>query len=430
MSGATFDLLFKAKVEPSGFDDAKGRIRDVSNYTESLRKNSLFRENRAQAAGLLNLSRQGADIFSQGITGTSPFTILVQQGPQILDILASGAVSAGMFAKALGGMGIGIAGIMGAVTSYQKMAEAIDDAATSQDRLNKSTLEGLKLSGKIGIAPNEEQRGLDFFKAQKAEFEQKRSELYEKAVEDARLIFKARMDEFNRVGIGSGTRTGPMPELSAIYEEQKAKESFKKLSEVFDAIIAEAESNIADIQSLSGLGGLRLFNEKISKEARQAIEQRGIESTAEMVSTSQLKFMQEALASGLKKADAMQATPEKANLLNSLQYLSEWLTKLGAAVEKVQDSRMGMARDELDRFFGDIDSASKENARSKPSQLSALKSAQVSARQAIGGMANAPILSSYQKQTDYLAKIAETSRMTAQNTAKTTLPAAPVSTAN
>ncbi len=105
MATETLDIRIRTSTDPSGLNNAKKGVDDLSKHTESVRKNSLFRSDRAQAQGLLNLSRQGSDVFTQAITGTSPFTILVQQGPQVLDILASGALSAGKFAAALGGMG-------------------------------------------------------------------------------------------------------------------------------------------------------------------------------------------------------------------------------------------------------------------------------------------------------------------------------------
>lgn len=432
MSTAAVNISLKSSFDSSGVSKAKDAVRDVSNYTDSLRKNSLFRENRAQSAGLLNLSRQASDVFSQGLAGTSPFTILVQQGPQILDILASGALSAGTFATALGGISVGVAGVMGAISSYQKMSEAIDDAADAQERFNKNVKGGLKYQEEKGIAPGEEARTIKQNEDAIADAEKKIQEYYKQAEVSARRYYDLDLASYKNIRLRAIGKVGPAPTFESAIESEYKKPDFIKKMQEQEGIIDQARKNISNIKELLDKGSIRLFEEKLSKDARQGIEQRGIESAAEMVSASQLKFMQEALASGLKKADAMQETPEKANLLNSLQYLSEWLTKLGTAVEKVQERRMGMARDELDRFFGDIDSASKENAnnKQKSTPLAALRSAQVSARQSIGGMANAPILSSYQKQTDYLAKIAETSRMTAQNTSKTTLPAAPVSTAN
>jgi hypothetical protein len=65
---------------------------------------------RAAAAGRLNLMRQGADVFTTAAMGMNPTMIAIQQGPQILDALASSGfrIGAGMWAAggavtALGG---------------------------------------------------------------------------------------------------------------------------------------------------------------------------------------------------------------------------------------------------------------------------------------------------------------------------------------
>lgn len=87
---------------------------------------------RQQRAGRLNLLRQGADVFVTGAMGMDPGLIAIQQGPQILDALATSgfkasgsliAVAAGIAAVAAG---VGVAGV--AAVSFEKDVNLIEGA--------------------------------------------------------------------------------------------------------------------------------------------------------------------------------------------------------------------------------------------------------------------------------------------------------------
>lgn len=90
------------------------------------------RMTRSQRAGRLNLLRQGADVFTTGAMGMDPGMIAIQQGPQILDALATSgfkasgsliAVAAGVAAVAAG---VGVAAV--AAAGFEKNVNMVEGA--------------------------------------------------------------------------------------------------------------------------------------------------------------------------------------------------------------------------------------------------------------------------------------------------------------
>ncbi|WP_137803391.1 phage tail length tape measure family protein [Caulobacter sp. 3R27C2-B] len=87
---------------------------------------------RQQQASRLNLVRQGADVFTTAAMGMNPGMIAIQQGPQIIDALATSGIKA---TPALLGVGAAVAGIGAAVAiaavsqvKYEASVRALDVA--------------------------------------------------------------------------------------------------------------------------------------------------------------------------------------------------------------------------------------------------------------------------------------------------------------
>ncbi|MDR7232297.1 phage-related minor tail protein [Caulobacter sp. BE264] len=98
--------------------------------------NSLSKQ---QLAGRLNLARQGADVFTTGFMGMNPGMIAIQQGPQIIDALATSGIKA---TPALIGVGAAVGGV----------AAAVAIAAVSQAKY-ESSLKGVEVATKgLGAA--------------------------------------------------------------------------------------------------------------------------------------------------------------------------------------------------------------------------------------------------------------------------------------
>ena len=78
---------------------------------------ALTKQSSRNAAEMLNLSRQFADVGVSLQAGQSPFTVLVQQGAQIVDVFASSNRTVGqMFSQAIGWAGRFVASTAGVVT--------------------------------------------------------------------------------------------------------------------------------------------------------------------------------------------------------------------------------------------------------------------------------------------------------------------------
>ncbi|WP_338577214.1 phage tail length tape measure family protein [Brevundimonas olei] len=110
-------------------------------------------------ASRLNLTRQGADVFTTGLMGMSPFMIAIQQGPQILDAWATSAI------KLTGPLTllVGTVGVLGGATAAlavawnqgQGSALAYDRAASGLGRTARMTAGELKAAAEAGAEAGE-----------------------------------------------------------------------------------------------------------------------------------------------------------------------------------------------------------------------------------------------------------------------------------
>jgi len=105
-------------------------------------------------ASRLNLTRQGADVFTTAAMGMNPAMIAIQQGPQILDAWATSAIKlTGPLTLLVGSVGL-LAGATGAMAvawaQAEKSTAALDRAATGLGRTAKMSGAELKAAADAG----------------------------------------------------------------------------------------------------------------------------------------------------------------------------------------------------------------------------------------------------------------------------------------
>lgn len=108
-----------------------------------------------------NLGAQIADVSTQLASGTSPFLILAQQGPQVAQALEGAKGKVGAFASFL--TGPWGAAVLGATTLIglfgSKMLEAGDDS----EKLKKKTLSLADALGQVGLSSEETRKALEAY---------------------------------------------------------------------------------------------------------------------------------------------------------------------------------------------------------------------------------------------------------------------------
>lgn len=105
-------------------------------------------------ASRLNLTRQGADVFTTAAMGMNPAMIAIQQGPQILDAWATSAIKlTGPLTMLVGTAGL-LAGATGAMAvawaQAEKASSALDMAATGLGRTAQMSAAELKAAAEAG----------------------------------------------------------------------------------------------------------------------------------------------------------------------------------------------------------------------------------------------------------------------------------------
>lgn len=126
----------------------QGRIqKELDQTTAALGRNERGMT-RQQTAGRLNLMRQGADVFTTAAMGMNPGMIAIQQGPQILDAMATSGFKVTTSMIALGGALAVAGGAVVAMGAAWHDAEgdylALDRVATGLGRTAGLTVEDLK----------------------------------------------------------------------------------------------------------------------------------------------------------------------------------------------------------------------------------------------------------------------------------------------
>lgn len=112
---------------------------------------------RQRRSGLINLGRQGADVFTTASMGMDPGLIAIQQGPQVLDALATSGIrvgaAMGIAAGAVAAVGAGVAIIGGNVARNEKDIRSFTASVIANaDGAHYNAQELADLSRQIDIA--------------------------------------------------------------------------------------------------------------------------------------------------------------------------------------------------------------------------------------------------------------------------------------
>lgn len=106
---------------------------------------------RQEQASRLNLVRQGADIFTTASMGMNPGMIAIQQGPQILDALATSGLKATAAQVALGGaVAVAGAAVITAMVAQQQYEKSIIDVEVATKGLGAAA--GMTAAGVLAQA--------------------------------------------------------------------------------------------------------------------------------------------------------------------------------------------------------------------------------------------------------------------------------------
>jgi phage-related minor tail protein len=109
---------------------------------------------RGQRAGRLNLVRQGADVFTTAAMGMDPAMIAIQQGPQILDALATSGLKASATMIAVGASvataAVAVGGLVAAGVAYENQALKMVVATQGLGRASAMSSEQLQEAARIG----------------------------------------------------------------------------------------------------------------------------------------------------------------------------------------------------------------------------------------------------------------------------------------
>lgn len=129
-------------------DLARQQVADAKRQTAAAQAQAqaITTSARQSKAGVVQLGNQLADIGSQLSTGTSPMTILIQQGPQVANALAVMGISLSSIIGVLGPVALAVGALVYAWSEYNdelKVAEARQEAAAKaatslQEALAKS----------------------------------------------------------------------------------------------------------------------------------------------------------------------------------------------------------------------------------------------------------------------------------------------------
>ncbi len=150
VGSAEFEL--RAKRDQLAADLRRGE-QEVKASLDRSERQATRQLTKLQRASRLNLARQGADVFTSAAGGASPSMIAFQQGPQVLDALATSGIRA---SGALVGVGAALSGVAAGVllvaAAWQKGesdALAFERAATGVGRtagLTGTQLEALTIA--------------------------------------------------------------------------------------------------------------------------------------------------------------------------------------------------------------------------------------------------------------------------------------------
>ncbi|WP_368933566.1 phage tail length tape measure family protein [Brevundimonas naejangsanensis] len=152
---AEYDALAKrGKISTEQMAQAQTLARQRFNETTAALERQGKGLSRNVMASRLNLTRQGADVFTTAAMGMNPAMIAIQQGPQILDAWSTSAIKlTGPLTLLVGSVGL-LAGATGAMAvawaQAEKSTAALDRAATGLGRTAKMSGAELKAAADAG----------------------------------------------------------------------------------------------------------------------------------------------------------------------------------------------------------------------------------------------------------------------------------------
>jgi len=152
---AEYDALAKrGKISTEQMAQAQTLARQRYNETTAALERQGKGLSRNVMASRLNLTRQGADVFTTAAMGMNPAMIAIQQGPQILDAWSTSAIKlTGPLTLLVGSVGL-LAGATGAMAvawaQAEKSTAALDRAATGLGRTAKMSGAELKAAADAG----------------------------------------------------------------------------------------------------------------------------------------------------------------------------------------------------------------------------------------------------------------------------------------
>ncbi|WP_295042131.1 phage tail length tape measure family protein [uncultured Paracoccus sp.] len=152
---AEYDALAKrGKITTEQLAQAQNLAKQRYNETATAIERQGKGLSRNVMASRLNLTRQGADVFTTAAMGMNPAMIAIQQGPQILDAWATSAIKlTGPLTLLVGATGL-LAGATGAMAvawaQAEKASSALDMAATGLGRTARMSGAELKAAAEAG----------------------------------------------------------------------------------------------------------------------------------------------------------------------------------------------------------------------------------------------------------------------------------------
>lgn len=152
---AEYDALLKrSKITTDQHNQAVALSRQRYDETTAALNRQSKGLSRNVMASRLNLTRQGADVFTTAAMGMNPAMIAIQQGPQILDAWSTSAIKlTGPLTMLVGATGL-LAGATGAMAvawaQAEKSSAALDRAATGLGRTAKMSGAELKAAADAG----------------------------------------------------------------------------------------------------------------------------------------------------------------------------------------------------------------------------------------------------------------------------------------
>lgn len=210
---------------------------------------------------LINLGRQGADVFTQLASGQSLFLIAAQQGPQVLDVLATSQVKVGdAFKSALGWAGRFLTSTTGIVTGigaiavgavymasqFSRASTTIEEALETQNRLLK---EGKAL---LDARTSTEARA-SLQSREQTQFETLQNQL------DLQIKLNQAMEDAANISRRRATRPTEVPGEMGVAPTAFAALSDPGLDKMTAAFVALKEAQAA------GLPGLKQYNAELAK---------------------------------------------------------------------------------------------------------------------------------------------------------------------